>query len=70
MPAAELKASSARTEQEPLQTDVRILQTRAEMPRERLFILVIAVRREVVDTGLTLRIIHPLVSIVAEKVCK
>ena len=48
----------------------RILQTTAEMPRERLFILVIAVRREVVDTGLTLRIIHPLVSIVAEKACK
>jgi hypothetical protein len=42
----------------------------AEMPRERLFILVIAVHREVLDTGLTLRIIHPLVSIVAEKACK
>jgi hypothetical protein len=48
----------------------RILQTTAEMPRERLFILVVAVHREVVDTGLTLRIIHPLVSTVAEKGCK
>jgi len=57
VPAAELKASSASTEPAANRGTIanrrslRILETTAEMPLERLFILVVAVHREVVDTG-------------------